>query len=48
MSLRQVVRHLAKGNRNVIRVRGDFIEPRIQDGGLLLLDYSPPGRLSLL
>ncbi len=40
MSVRHVVRHLAKGNRYVIRVRGDSMEPRIQDGDLLLVDYS--------
>jgi DNA polymerase V len=40
VSVRQVVRHLAKGNRYVIRVRGDSMEPRIQDGDLILVDYS--------
>ncbi len=34
-----VVRHLAKGNRYVIRVTGDSMEPRIQDGDLVLVDY---------
>lgn len=40
VSVRKVVRHLAKGNRYVIRVRGDSMEPRIQDGDLILVDYS--------
>jgi DNA polymerase V len=39
VSVRKVVRHLAKGNRYVIRVRGDSMEPRIQDGDLILVDY---------
>jgi DNA polymerase V len=40
VSVRKVVRHLAKGGRYVIRVRGDSMEPRIQDGDLILVDYS--------
>ncbi len=40
VSVRKVVRHLAKGNRYVIRVRGDSMEPRIQDGDLILVDYA--------
>ena len=40
VSVRKVVRHLGKGNRYVIRVRGDSMEPRIQDGDLILVDYS--------
>jgi len=40
VSVRKVVRHLAQGNRYVIRVRGDSMEPRIQDGDLILVDYS--------
>ena len=39
VSVRKVVRHLAKGNRYVIRVRGDSMAPRILDGDLLLVDY---------
>jgi len=44
MSVRQVVRHLATGHRYVIRVRGDSMEPRIQDGDLLLVDYTKEPR----
>jgi DNA polymerase V len=40
MSVRNVVRHLAKGNRYVIRVTGDSMQPRIEDGDLILVDYS--------
>jgi DNA polymerase V len=40
MSIRQVVRHLAKGNRYVIRVIGYSMQPRIEDGDLILVDYS--------
>jgi DNA polymerase V len=40
MSVRKVVRHLAKGNRYVIRVTGDSMQPRIEDGDLILVDYS--------
>jgi SOS-response transcriptional repressor LexA len=39
MSVRKVVRHLAKGNRYVIRVIGDSMQPRIEDGDLILVDY---------
>jgi DNA polymerase V len=35
----KVVRHLAKENRYVIRVKGDSMAPRIQDGDLILVDY---------
>lgn len=38
--VRKVMRHLAKVNRYVIRVRGDSLEPRIQDGDLILVDHS--------
>lgn len=38
--VRKVVRHLARGNRYVIRVTGDSMEPRIEDGDLILVDYS--------
>ncbi len=34
-----VVRHLAKEDRYVIRVKGDSMAPRIQDGDLILVDY---------
>jgi phage repressor protein C with HTH and peptisase S24 domain len=40
MRVRKVVRHLAKGNRYAIRVIGDSMEPRIEDGDLVLVDYS--------
>lgn len=40
VSVRKVVRHLAKGNRYVIRVTGDSMRPRIEDGDLILVDYS--------
>jgi SOS-response transcriptional repressor LexA len=40
MSVRKVVRHLAKGNRYVIRVIGDSMQPRIEDGDLILVDYA--------
>lgn len=40
MSVRKVVRHLAKGNRYVIRVIGDSMQPRIQDSDLILVDYA--------
>ena len=36
----KVVRHLAKENRFVIRVRGDSMSPRIEDGDLILVDYA--------
>lgn len=38
-SSHKVVRHLAKENRYVIRVKGDSMAPRIQDGDLILVDY---------
>jgi SOS-response transcriptional repressor LexA len=44
MSVRQVVRHLAKGNRYVIRVIGDSMQPRIEDGDLILVDYAKEPR----
>jgi SOS-response transcriptional repressor LexA len=44
MKVRQVVRHLAKGNRYVIRVTGDSMEPRIQSGDLVLVDYAKEPR----
>lgn len=44
VSVRKVVRHLAKGNRYVIRVRSDSMEPRIEDGDLILVDYSKEPR----
>ncbi len=44
MKVRMVVRHLAKGNRYVIRVKGDSMEPRIEDGDLILVDYSKEPR----
>jgi DNA polymerase V len=40
VSVRKVVRHLAKGNRYVIRVTGDSMQPRIEDGDLILVDYT--------
>ena len=48
VSSRQVVGHLAKGNRYVIKVTGDSMELRIQDGGLILIDYvkSPAPEIS--
>jgi SOS-response transcriptional repressor LexA len=39
VSVRKIVQHLAKGNRYVIRVKGDSMTSRIQDGDLLLVDY---------
>jgi repressor LexA len=39
-SVHKVLHHLAKGNRYVIRVRGDSMSPRIEDGDLLLVDYA--------
>ncbi len=44
MSVRKVVRHLATGHRYVIRVTGDSMEPRIEDGDLVLVDYSKEPR----
>lgn len=44
VSVRKIGRHLAKGSRYVIRVRGDSMEPRIQDGDLILVDYSKEPR----
>ena len=44
MSVRKVVRHPAKGNRYVIRVTGDSMEPRIQSGDLVLVDYAKEPR----
>jgi len=41
----KVVRHLAKENRYVIRVKGDSMAPRIQDGDLVLVDYIKEPRL---
>ena len=38
-STHKVVRHLAKENRYVIRVKGDSTALRIQDGDLILVDY---------
>jgi phage repressor protein C with HTH and peptisase S24 domain len=35
----KVARHLGKENRYVIRVKGDSMAPRIQDGDLILVDY---------
>jgi DNA polymerase V len=40
VSVRQVVQHLTQGNRYVIRVTGDSMQPRIEDGDLILVDYS--------
>jgi DNA polymerase V len=42
--VRKVMRHLAKGNRYVIRVLGNSMEPRIQDGDLILVDCSKEPR----
>jgi SOS-response transcriptional repressor LexA len=39
-SVRKVVRHLARGNRYVTRVTGDSMQPRIEDGDLILVDYA--------
>jgi DNA polymerase V len=39
-STHKIVRHLAKENRFVIRVRGDSMTPRIEDGDLILVDYA--------
>ena len=44
MSVRKVVRHLARGNRYVIRVTGDSMEPRIEHGDLVLVDYTKEPR----
>jgi SOS-response transcriptional repressor LexA len=44
MSVRKVVRHLAKGNRYIIRVIGDSMQPRIEDGDLILVDYAKEPR----
>jgi DNA polymerase V len=44
MSVRKVIRHLAKGNRYVIRVIGDSMQPRIEDGDLILVDYAKEPR----
>jgi DNA polymerase V len=40
VSVRKVVRHLAQGSRYVIRVRGNSMAPRIEDGDLILVDYA--------
>jgi DNA polymerase V len=44
MNVSKVVRHLAKKNCYVIRVTGNSMEPRIQDGDLVLVDYSKEPR----
>jgi DNA polymerase V len=44
MSVRKVIRHLAKGNRYVIRVIGNSMQPRIEDGDLILVDYAKEPR----
>lgn len=44
MSVRKVVRHRDKGNRYVIRVIGDSMQPRIEDGDLILVDYAKESR----
>ena len=44
MSVRKVVKHPAKGNRYVIRITGDSMQPRIEDGDLILVDYSKEPR----
>ena len=47
-SIPKVVRHLAKGNRYLIRLTGDSMELRIQDGDPILVDYvkeSRPGNI---
>ena len=43
-STHKVVRHLAKENRYVIRVKGDSMAPRIEDGDLILVDYAKEPR----
>jgi len=39
-STHTVVRHLAKENLYVIRVKGDSMAPRIGDGDLILVDWA--------
>jgi len=43
-STHKVVRHLAKENRYVIRVKGDSMAPRIEDGDMILVDYAKEPR----
>ena len=43
-SSHKVVRHHAKENRYVIRVKGDSMAPRIEDGDLILVDYAKEPR----
>jgi DNA polymerase V len=43
-STHKVVRHLAKEYRYVIRVKGDSMAPRIEDGDLILVDYAKEPR----
>lgn len=40
----EVLRHLAKESRYVVRVAGDSMEPEICDGDLLLVDYAEEAR----